>query len=1125
MRRFLVMLALIAMTVATAAPAAARERPDLVSATNLSPTEVIHANKSLSGRLAQSDADLLARRDGELVNVMVKFDLDSVASYRGDVQGLRATSPSITGKSLKENSAAVAAYRQYASAKAGLLRRAIKSRVADVRLGTTFLTAYGGVAARLPANRAKQLLQIEGVAAVQYDRLEQPLTDASPAFIGASSVWGSLGGSSTAGEGVIVGVLDTGIWPEHPSFDDPGIAHPGGSYGCDFGDGFDPDFGDDFTCNDKLIGAYAFVDTYLSAIGAMPGEFCKADDSACSARDANGHGTHTSSTAAGGPVASAVLLGVERGPISGIAPGAHVIMYRVCLNDGCFGSDSVAAVEQAITDGVDVINFSISGGSNAYSDPVELAFLDAYAAGITVNASAGNSGPGAATAHHAGPWTNTVGASTSNRHFLGTLSLTADGLDTLDITGATVTSGAGPAPLILAEDVPGYTDPLCLDPLPAGSATGMIVACRRGVIARVDKSLHVEPSGAAGMILYNPVLQGLNTDNHFIPSIHIDQPGSDDFLAFYAGHTGVMASFTGGTSTSVLGDVMASFSSRGPVGDFLKPDVTAPGVQILAGHSPEAVGDGVGKPGELFQAIAGTSMSSPHAAGVAALVKAAHPAWSPGQIKSAMMTSSLQSVLKEDGATPSDPFDRGAGSIRANRAVKPTVTFDVNPVDYYLSAGDPFGRIDLNLASVNVPSFDGVISTTRQARNVTGTTQDLVLSTSGGSGKISVSPSVLSLGPGQTKMFTVTINATALADGWYFGQIKLNPKKSGFLNAILPVAFNKEPGDVTLSNVCDSGTVEKGTEVECEVSVTNFASQDTHVWVRVKSKNPRKAKINDWSAGNQARKGFRWSGTLGPALGPEIIGLVAPGDGFFDTSPFLSPVAGFTDETITNFDLPAPMRFGDEEYDSFGVVSNGYIVVGGGEEADVDFVPHEFPDPVRPNNVLAPFWTDLNPADGGDIYVGAWGCGFGPSPCFYSIQWDGVPIWGTGGTATRTFQVWIMTAAFADFVGLTDDDYITFEYLETDMGAGAVDGLIVGAENRDATSGVDLGFDVGPDLTGCPDFCGYFLDTGVSTPGGTMTITYDLLGRRLGSTKLITFMTSDVTAGTAKRVMPITVVP
>ena len=173
---------------------------------------------------------------------------------------------------------------------------------------------------------------------------------------------------------------------------------------------------------------------------------------------------------------------------------------------------------------------------------------------------------------------------------------------------------------------------------------------------------------------------------------------------------------------------MASFSSRGPLGDFIKPDVTAPGVQILAGDSPDHLFDpaaGLGPNGEYFQAIAGTSMSSPHASGTALLIKAAHPSWTPGQIKSAEMTSAVHDVVKEDGATPADPFDDGAGAIRANRAVSPTVTFDVSAVDYYASASDPLNRIDLNLPSINDAALQGVVTTTRTATNVTNRRTDL----------------------------------------------------------------------------------------------------------------------------------------------------------------------------------------------------------------------------------------------------------------------------------------------------------------------------------------------------------------------------------------------------------------
>ena len=186
--------------------------------------------------------------------------------------------------------------------------------------------------------------------------------------------------------------LDTGAWPEHPSYQDHGFCprHRRGPTAmpriCDFGDNPLTPANDPFVCNHKLISGQPFLDTYIA--NNPPGEVFPD-----SARDSNGHGSHTSTTAAGDQVASAKIFNIERGPISGLAPGAHIAVYKVCGLEGCFSSDSVAAVGQAITDGVDVINFSIGGGAQPTSDPVEIAFLDAYAAGVFVSASAGNYGP------------------------------------------------------------------------------------------------------------------------------------------------------------------------------------------------------------------------------------------------------------------------------------------------------------------------------------------------------------------------------------------------------------------------------------------------------------------------------------------------------------------------------------------------------------------------------------------------------------------------------------------------------------------------------------------------------------------------------------------------------------
>jgi subtilisin family serine protease len=1077
------------------------------TATPLQPAETIEGVKSQTSRLAQTDPSLLGRTDATPVSVVVKYDYDSTATYEGGVQGLAATSPKVTGKKLKANRGAVAAYEAYAARVESQITSAVQSAVPSAQIGQSFRDVYGGVAMVVPANRVGDLLAVDGVVAVQQDALAQPLTDASPQFIGATSAWSGLGGGTKAGEGVIVGVIDTGIWPEHPSFADRGIDHPGGTYGCEFGSGLDPALGAPFACNDKLIGAYAKTTTYMTVIGALAGEFCNNVTRQCSARDSEGHGTHTASTAAGSPVDHAVLLGVDRGAISGIAPGAHVIMYRVCMVQGCFGSDSVSAVNQAILDGADVINFSISGGASAYTDPVELAFLDAYAAGIIVNASAGNNGPGAATANHAGPWTNTVGASTSNRHFFSTLNLTATGGDTLSIPGVTVTAGIAATDVVLSS-APPYSNPLCQAPAAPGTFTGKIVVCDRGVNARVDKGYNVLQGGAAGMILTNVTLaaSGLNSDNHWLPAIHTEYTGRTALRDFVTGHTGVKASWASGTATPVRGDVMASFSSRGPLGDFLKPDVTSVGVQVLAGHTPEPIGITNGPPGQLFQAIAGTSMSSPHAAGTSALVKAAHPDWTPGQIKSALMTSSVQDVLKEDGATPAIPFDMGAGSIRADRAINPTVTFDVTAAQYVASATDPLGRVNLNLPSIYSPSLSGILTTTRTLKNVSGIDQAIKTSAVAPPGTtISVSPKTIDIAAGATATMTITIDATnAARNEFLFGQIRLVPNKKGQNGAVLPVAFRRTTAALTLTHGCDTTAIKIGESAKCTVEAQNLGTLPADASLRVTGPTNGQLTIRNVSApGTPQGNGFAWSGTLTPALAPPIQALQVPGGspaGYLPLSLFPSiPVTPMGDESIVNFNVPA-FRFGSETYNRIGFTSNGYAVLGGGDANDVNFVPQTFPNATRPNNVLAPYWTDL--------HMGRTGAAFR-----VGTLTDGTNTWLVAdwvgriftSNEIRTFQIWIQ-------VGATEGIWYTYGT----SGTGDPEGLNVGAENRDGSSGRNLG-----SIPANNSDLRVIADPPI--PGGKVTIGYDAYGRNAGVFDVLAALTSNVTNTTGTEKVTITV--
>jgi Subtilase family/PA domain/Fibronectin type-III domain len=1106
------------------------------TASGLTPDSTFSGAKSDSGQLAQTDPTLLGQSSSAPVNVMIKYDFDATASYKGDVAGLAATSPEVTGVPLTDNTAAVSAYDNYTSGVASDITAAVESAAPSAQVKQTFQTVYGGVQAQVPANSIGALLNVPGVAAVQRDTLNQPLDD-NTSFIGATNVWPSLGGSDLAGSNVVVGVIDTGVWPESPFFvakpGEPAPPRPLSAYHCDFGDGTDvAHLGPTFACNNKLIGAYNFTQTYMANILSDGQEFCNDGTDVCSARDSEGHGTHTSSTAAGDCVSSAVLYGVQRGPVCGIAPGAHVIMYRVCLVQGCFSSDSVAAVQQAIADGVNVINFSISGGAQPYSDPVELAFLDATNAGISVNAAAGNSGPGAATADHGGPWVTTVGAVTGPRAFQSTLHLTADGGASFDVVGVTITNGIStPTPVVLAQNLPGE-DALCQSTLAAGTATGKIVLCQRGTNGRIDKGRRILAGGAAGMILYNPSKQDTETDNHYLPAIHVDGPPTA-LLAFVNGHTGVKANWATGVPTPAQSDMMAAFSSRGPRGDWIKPDVVAPGVQVLAGQTPQpdqTTADN-GPPGNLFMAIAGTSMATPHAAGVSALVKAAHPDWSPEEIKSALMTSSVQSVVKEDGVTPAGVFDDGAGSIRADRAVNPTLVFNETYADFVAAGSDPLHRIDLNIPSIDATTMSGQISTQRTVINVSDKKVNMDVQITEPAGVdivVGTKNKNLKVPKGGTLTFPISISAPSVANGQYEARITLVPEAGGN-NVTIPVAFVKGQGSVSLANVCSPTTFQaKVGTTHCTVTASNLGSTASNVALNVvggDKKSPLQYK-NVGLPGSVigSGDGVQWSGPLSPAAPPQVTGLTpgtGPAGGYLSLSLFgITPIAGVGDDTITNFNVPT-FYYGGESYARLGVVSNGYLVLGGGDSGDIVFTPQHFPNAARPNNTLAPLWTDLNPSatGAGAIRIGTLTDG---TNTWIVVDWNGVKNFGNA--TTHSFEVWLRVASGGAGTGPSSEQ-VTFSYGgATDAGnAGSGDpdsGQNWGAENRDGSSGANI-------ASAPANGSEYIVHTTPPTAGGSVTVPFDITAKKNGDGiwSSIASLTSNTTAGTTQVVQTLTVTP
>jgi hypothetical protein len=561
----------------------------------------------------------------------------------------------------------------------------------------------------------------------------------------------------------------------------------------------------------------------------------------------------------------------------------------------------------------------------------------------------------------------------------------------------------------------------------------------------------------------------------------------------------------------VRGDVITSFSSRGPLGDFVKPDVTAPGIQILAGHTPDPFDANVdvGPPGQMFQAIAGTSMSSPHSAGISALIKDAHPDWTPGQIKSALMTSSLQDVLKEDGATASDPFDRGAGSIRAHRAVAPTVTFDVTTAQYVASATDPLNRIHLNLPSINANPMPGLVKTTRTLKNVSGASQQIRTSASSSPGTtIEVNPKTIVVGAGETATIEITIDATGAANGQYFGQVTLDPNRPQYNDAVLPVAFRKAQGVNSLVHSCTPTTIARGESADCVVQAQNLSPLPAQASLSVQGPNNEQLRVENVSApGIPSGNGFTWSGTLTPALAPSVTSLVVPASPpapapYLPLRAFgIAPIAGMGDDTVVNFNVPQ-FQFGREVYARLGVGSNGVVLVGGSVgTADATPVPQTFPNVARPNNVLAPYWTDLNPAATvapGGVRIGTLTDGVNT---WIVVDWEAVKLFSS--SATRSFQVWIRT-------GATED--ITYGY-GGNMGPGDPPvGLNTGAENRDGTSGRNL---FNPPAVGsfpASSSTLRVLTTG-PTPGGSVTITYDAFGRNAGVHDVLASYTSSVVQG------------
>lgn len=761
---------------------------------------------------------------------------EPAATYAGGVSGLAATRAT-EGRRFVFQAEHVQAYVGFLEAK----QQSVAAIVGNAPILANFTTVLNGFAASLTEAEVLKLRANSQVLDIQADEPRQLLTTTTTNFLGLSKPGGlwsqTVGGNLNKGEDIVIGIIDSGIWPENAAFADridgtgapthdlsgtqvygPPPATWNGS--CATGTGFNPTI----HCNNKLIGAQPFnagfkanqPNLHWTDFADSPRDSTSGGPAGNSGH--GGHGTHTASTAGGNSMNAATVSGIAMGHASGMAPRARIAAYKVCwtftnpaATDGtgsqntCYSSDSVAAIDRAVQDGVNVLNFSISGSQTSVNDPVEQAFLRAANAGVFVAASAGNSGPGNAVAH-VSPWLTTVAASTHDRFNQSDVSL-GNGAK---YSGASLNVTAlAPAPMIRAEDagIGGGNANLCFSSgAPAGQVlldpakvTGKVVVCTRGSNARVDKSFAVAQAGGVGMVLVDNGA-GLVAEAHSVPTVHVSAADGGAVKTYALGNnpSGAISAFYAG---SVPAPVMASFSSRGPnMGDanMLKPDLTAPGVDVIAGVTADltmaekdAVANGTLVPRADFASYQGTSMSSPHVAGLGALIKQAHPTWSPAAIKSALMTTTMSTL--NDGqpgmANGLLPWAQGTGHVVPNSATNPGLVFDNNNVDWIryqckanrtaVTAADcaTYGTLDetynVNLPSITVGAVTGSTTVTRKVKNVGGAEATYTPTIVAPTGFTAVvSPASLTLADGAVGTFTVKLTAAgAVENTWGYGSL------------------------------------------------------------------------------------------------------------------------------------------------------------------------------------------------------------------------------------------------------------------------------------------------------------------------------------------------------------------
>ncbi|KAK4364489.1 hypothetical protein RND71_015847 [Anisodus tanguticus] len=712
------------------------------------------------------------------------------------------------------------------------------------------------------------LQNAEVVRAIYEDVKMKKLTTHTPDFLGLpSGVWPKLGGPTASGAGVVIGMIDTGINPFHPSFLSQvsngagrGTVVKSGKYKgkCVTGDRFPGT-----ACNNKIVGAQYFARSATAA-----GEFNASRDYA-SPFDADGHGrqmfrnsSHTASTAAGNHHVPVIVNHFNYGYASGMAPGAGIAVYKAMYSFGGFMSDVVAAVDQAVEDGVDILSLSVGpesvpSGPSAFLNVLEMQLLFATRAGVLVVQAAGNGGPSSTSILSFSPWITSVAASTTDRRYNNSIvlgngrSFTGSGLSPPTLSGVYF-------PLAAASDVcKGNTTSALLtvescqetEPFIRTLVHGKIVICTQtfdfesetASIATIADT--IQKIGAAGFVLTMDPDIGFEqikgaTMTLSVPGLILNNMEASTALREYynsktlrsrsgraIGFRATARILDGRQASYTRQDpVVASYSSRGPdvnnalldTADVLKPNIMAPGSSIWASWSPTSEGDQYIK-GKNFALLSGTSMATPHLAGIAALIKQKHPGWSPAAITSAMMTTadvtghSSTPILAQqtNHLTPATPFDFGAGLVNPSRAIDPGLVFKASFKHYVLflcsvpgvdemsvrravGVGCPNKKktwcSDLNMPSVTISNLVGSRNVMRRVTNVGGVDERYVVIVQEPLGvSVSVTPEVFKIIANASRHINIVLNATQTTNTYSFGEIVFQGNRNHMVRVPLAV--------------------------------------------------------------------------------------------------------------------------------------------------------------------------------------------------------------------------------------------------------------------------------------------------------------------------------------------------